>query len=68
MEKTALKKFSLKVLIPFYDIQCDGIKRLRNQEFECSEERGKELLNYNHKIPYSIPGAINRIVELIEIK
>jgi len=68
MEKTAIKTFYLRVIIPFHDIQCEGIKRLRNEEFECSEERGKELLNYNYTKSYMKEGTINRIVELIEIK
>lgn len=58
MEKTALKKtFTFKVLIPFYDMENEGIKRLRNTEFECLEERAKEILN--HELT---------LVELIEIK
>ena len=68
MEKAAVKTFTLKVTLPFYDIKNDGIKRLRNEEFECSEERGKELLNYNYQNSASKPGDVNRIVELIEIK
>lgn len=68
MGKTALRTYSLKVLIPFYDMEFDGVKRLRNEEFECSEQRAKELLNYNYKTHYAIPGSVIRIVELIEIK
>lgn len=53
--KIGLKSYKLKVLIPFYDLKNDGVKRLRNEEFESSEKRAKEL--FAHK----------NLVEILEI-
>lgn len=60
------KKYTLKVLMPFYDTESD-LKRVKGEEFECSEKRAVELLNYNYKKPYAIPGSIIRIVEISSI-
>lgn len=38
-----MKIATLKVLIPFHDIENEGKKRLKNEEFECSEKRALEL-------------------------
>ncbi len=51
-----MKKVKLKVLIPFFDIEV-GFKRLKNQEFEASQKRAKQLINFEMKI-----------VEILEIK
>jgi len=39
------KIYTLKVLIHFYDTKIDR-KRFKNEEFECSEKRAKEILAY----------------------
>lgn len=44
------KIYTLKVLIPFRDLQSEGVKRKKNDEFECSEERAKEILSYKDKL------------------
>lgn len=47
MERATINKiFTFKVLIPFYDMDNDNIKRLRNEEFDCLEKRAKEILNH----------------------
>lgn len=51
-----MKKVKLKVLVSFLDVKC-GAKRLINSEFECSEDRAKEILE--HK---------SNLVEILEIK
>lgn len=38
-----MKKVKLKVLIPFHDMENNGKKRVKNEEFECSEKRALEL-------------------------
>lgn len=40
-----MKIVTLKVLANFHDTKAE-IKRLKNQEFECSEERAKEILSF----------------------
>lgn len=40
-----MKTVKLKVLGTFYDKEIDS-KRFKNQEFECSEERAKEILAF----------------------
>ena len=60
------KTTTLKVLLTFFDVE-SGIKRTKGEEFECSEKRAIELLNYNYKKPYAIPGSIIRIVEISSI-
>jgi len=54
--KIGLKSYKLKVVNPFYDLENDGVKRLRNEDFETSEKRAKELL------------AHKNLVEILEIK
>ena len=44
-----MKKVKLKVLVPFFDIEA-GKKRLKNQEFETSEKRAKELLTHKNLV------------------
>lgn len=41
-----MKIATLKVLIPFHDIKNNGKKRLKNEVFECSEKRAKEILKH----------------------
>lgn len=38
-----MKKVKLKVLIPFHDMENNGKKRVKNEEFECTEKRALEL-------------------------
>lgn len=52
-----MKKVKLKVLISFYDTENEGKKRLKNDEFECSEKRALEILE---KLP--------NYVKVLEIK
>ena len=40
-----MKIVTLKVLANFHDTKAE-VKRLKNQEFECSEERAKEILSF----------------------
>lgn len=40
-----MKIVTLKVLFTFFDKEIDN-KRFKNEEFECSEERAKEILSF----------------------
>lgn len=40
-----MKVVTLKVFANFHDTKSD-VKRFKNQEFECSEERAKEILSF----------------------
>lgn len=44
------KIYILKTLIPFHDIQNENVKRIKNEDFECSEKRAKEILNHEQKL------------------
>lgn len=41
-----MKKVTLKVINNFHDTK-EGIKRLKNNTFECSIERAKEILSFD---------------------
>lgn len=40
-----MKTVKVKVLFNFHDTKED-VKRLKNETFECSEERAKEILSF----------------------
>lgn len=40
-----MKIVTLKVLFTFFDKEIDS-KRFKNEEFECSEQRAKEILSF----------------------
>lgn len=41
-----MKTATLKVLIPFHDMENNGKKRVKNEEFECTEKRAIEILKH----------------------
>lgn len=53
------KTFTLKVLIHFFDTEA-GFKRLRNSEFECSDKRAKEILDYEKSVLVEILSIIKK--------
>lgn len=44
------KTVTLKVVLPFYDTKANGIRRVKNTEFECSKTRAIEILSYELKL------------------
>lgn len=50
MERAIVKKFTLKTILPFHDLENDNVKRFKGEEFECSEKRAKEILNHELKL------------------
>lgn len=44
-----MKKVKLRVSVEFDDVQAQT-KRLKNSEFECSENRAKEILAHKSKL------------------
>jgi len=50
MERAVIKRFTLKTILPFHDLENDNVKRFKGEEFECSEKRAKEILNHELKL------------------
>lgn len=44
------KIYNLKALLPFHDLENEGVKRIKNEEFECSKERALQLIYYKKPI------------------
>lgn len=56
-----MKKVKLKVLIPFHDMENNGKKRVKNEEFECTEKRALELFE-------KLPDNYIKILSIIKPK